>query len=340
LPAFINSQFEAVVPQDFFDAIGNVTSPTAASLFASWTIKSGFPLVTASRNGTRLTLTQKRFMRSGIDNNKTERYNIPISIATSSTGFDNAITFPLTFPEDASSVVYTFNTAPTSYYMLNVQQTGFYRVNYDEDNWNKIRDALHSEDMAKIHVLNRAQVVDDLFNLARGGVVEYKQAIDIIRYLKNETHYIPWLAAINHGLTFLSQRVKSEDARIFEWFVNDLMAKIYEKLTFDALESDRRTDIYNRVNVLTWLCKYGHAECISNAKEAFGEYLSAYKRAPRDHRQLIYCNAIRYGGDEEFNFLFERFLREDIAFEQLNILNALGCSRNETNIKVCAMRYC
>ncbi|KAG5684937.1 hypothetical protein PVAND_014145 [Polypedilum vanderplanki] len=324
---------EAVVPQDFFQAIGNITNADVASFFESWTIKNGFPLVTAKLNGTKLTLRQKRFMRAeGSNNTKTELYNIPITIAADHLGFSNH-TVAAIFPDTSETFEITLQNAPTNYYILNVQQTGFYRVNYEDENWNKIKSVLHSDDRDKIHVLNRAQIVDDLFNLARGGDVEYKQAIDIIRYLKNETHYIPWLAAINQGLTFLSQRVKSEDAKIFEWFVNDLMSNIYKKLTFNELEDDRRIDIYNRVNILTWLCKYGHEDCIAHAKEAFDEYLNAFKKAPRDYRQVIYCNAIRYGGDNEFNFLFERFMNEDVAAEQLNVLIGLGCSKNERNIE-------
>lgn len=274
-------------------------------------------------------------MRTGTENDKTEKYNIPISIAVDNMGFDNPTTFQVMFSEPNESAEYTFATAPTNYYMLNVQQTSFYRVNYDEDNWNKIKDVLMSDDREKIHVLNRAQVVDDLFNLARGGVVKYSQAIDIVRYLKNETHYIPWLAAINQNLGYLAQRVKTDDAEIFEWFINDLMTNVYDKLTINEIETtDRRIDIYNRVNILTWMCKYGHDGCIKYATSAFDDYMNSYKKVAKNHRSLVYCNAIRHGGDNEFNFLFDKFLEEDMAAEQLNILIGLGCSKVERNIKV------
>jgi hypothetical protein len=272
-------------------------------------------------------------MRSGIVNNKTELYNIPISIAMNDADFNRTST-NFMFSSASNSMEHTLSASPTSYYMLNVQQTGFYRVHYDDGNWNKIKEVLMSKDFNQIHVLNRAQVVDDLFNLARGGVVEYSFALDIIHYLKNETHYIPWLSAINHGLTFLSQRVKKEDADIFAWYINDLMEKIYQKLSFYPKNNDTRTDIYNRVNILTWLCKYNHTECRMNATQAFDDYVNYYKKVPKDHRVVVYCNAIRYGGDTEFLYLFNKFLTEEVAAEQLNILNALGCSKSERNIGV------
>ncbi|XP_070495806.1 membrane alanyl aminopeptidase [Chironomus tepperi] len=326
-----DNQYKAVVPEHFFKAIADVKDQATADFFKSWTIQSGFPVVNASLDGNTLKLTQQRFMRNGIANNKTEKYNLPISIAMDNEGF-NDTTYKFVI-QGTDSYAYNLTSAPKSYYMLNVQQTAFYRVNYVDDNWNKIKEVLMGDDMKKIHVLNRAQVVDDLFNLARGGVVSYSNAVDIIRYLKNETHYIPWLSAINNGLTFLSQRVKAEDAEIFAWFINDLMEKIYKHLTFVYKADDRRTDIYNRVNILSWLCKYGHEDCISESKKAYEDYSITYKKVPKDHRGVVYCNAIRYGGDEEFNFLFEKLLVENVAAEQLNIMNGLACSRNETNIK-------
>lgn len=272
-------------------------------------------------------------MRSnGIENDKTEIYRVPISIALDESDFStpNKHDFYLT----KASEEFTVTKAPTGYYMLNVQQTGFYRVHYSDDNWQKIGDALASENFDKIHVLNRAQVVDDLFHLSRVGIVEYSQAINIIRFLKNETHYIPWLAALNQGLSHLSQRVREKDIEVFNWFVNDLMDNIYKHLTFEPRKDESRTEVYNRVNILTWVCKHENEECIEKSKEAFEDYAISFKKVPKDHRIVVYCNAIRYGGDEEFNFLFDRLMSEGFAQEQINILTALGCSKDEKNIRV------
>lgn len=324
-----------MVPSDFFFAIANKSTEEASVFFESWTNQSGFPLITSSldENG-KLKLTQKRFMNeNGINNDKTEIYNVPISIALNANDFKAPKhDFYLKKSSDEFEVK---GNRTNDFYMLNVQQTGFYRVHYSDDNWQKISVALSKEDFAdKIHVLNRAQVVDDLFHLARVGIVKYSQAVSIVSFLKKEKNYIPWLAALNQGLLFLSQRLDEKDFKIFSWYINDLMADIYKHLTFESRNEDVRTDVYNRVNILTWLCKYGHEECVEKSKKAFEDYTVSFKKVPKDLRSVIYCNAIRYGGDEEFNFLFNRLMIENFAQEQLNIMGALGCSKNETNIKV------
>lgn len=49
-----------------------------------------------------------------------------------------------------------------------VPSAGYYRVNYDEANWRLLTQQLLNQHTA-IHVTNRAQILDDAFNLARAG---------------------------------------------------------------------------------------------------------------------------------------------------------------------------
>lgn len=43
---------------------------------------------------------------------------------------------------------------------------------------------------------NRAGLIDDAFNLARGGQLTYDIALDMTKYLKNELDFIPWEATL------------------------------------------------------------------------------------------------------------------------------------------------
>lgn len=61
-----------------------------------------------------------------------------------------------------------------------------------------------------IHVQNRAQIVDDLLNLARAEYVNYTIALSGLEYLKRESAYIPWLAAFNN-LAYVTSRLKGDD---------------------------------------------------------------------------------------------------------------------------------
>lgn len=52
--------------------------------------------------------------------------------------------------------------------VFNLQETGYYRVNYDQANWLALSQQLASNHSV-IHLVNRAQLLDDSLNLARAG---------------------------------------------------------------------------------------------------------------------------------------------------------------------------
>lgn len=70
--------------------------------------------------------------------------------------------------------------------------TGFYRVNYDNTNWQRIINYLNSDKYTKIHVLNRAQIIDDMYYFMKVGKITPQTFFDLIGYLKRETDYIAW----------------------------------------------------------------------------------------------------------------------------------------------------
>jgi len=84
--------------------------------------------------------------------------------------------------------------------------TAFYRVLYNEENYKLLTDYLNSENHNKIHILNKAQLLDDSLNLARAGVLNYSIALDLTTYLVNETDFIPWVSYFT-ALKFLNSRL-------------------------------------------------------------------------------------------------------------------------------------
>lgn len=74
---------------------------------------------------------------------------------------------------------------------------GYYRVNYDINNWQLIANYLQDpQNYSRIAATNRAQIVDDALTLARAGKLDYRIALNLTRYLVNESEYVPWRAAL------------------------------------------------------------------------------------------------------------------------------------------------
>ena len=68
-------------------------------------------------------------------------------------------------------------------------------MNYDLKNWHLLIDQLH-EDPKKIHVLNRAQLIDDTSALAHDGILSFYVHLQLLQYLSKEDDMIAWHAAI------------------------------------------------------------------------------------------------------------------------------------------------
>ena len=76
------------------------------------------------------------------------------------------------------------------------------RVNYDHDNWELLSQQL-LKDHTAIHVINRAQIMDDALNLAKSDLLDYETALSVTGYLSMEVEYIPWASALTGATNIL-----------------------------------------------------------------------------------------------------------------------------------------
>jgi len=79
-------------------------------------------------------------------------------------------------------------------------------VNYDIKNWKRIIAELKSNPKT-IHVLNRAQLIDDSFNLARAGELPHFIPFTLVSYLQKEDDFIPWYSVLN-GMSYIVERLR------------------------------------------------------------------------------------------------------------------------------------
>lgn len=186
----------------------------------SWTLQTGYPLVTLTRqynqtvNGQRqkpsALLEQARYQPYKLQaavNNKTDlqaaatttttvqRWEIPITMTWKSEQNWQPRTRLWLHQNDSSARLIQGDRqlAPSDddWMLLNVNQVGYYRVNYDANNWRLLIKQL-DDDHTRIGTTNRAQILDDIFELARSGVIDYRFAMESTKYLKSERDYLPW----------------------------------------------------------------------------------------------------------------------------------------------------
>ncbi|XP_058061851.1 membrane alanyl aminopeptidase-like [Anopheles bellator] len=321
--------FTAARPDHLFSVL-NRHNPEAGGFMKPWTTQPGYPLVTVTGVPDGFTLTQARFLFNGTAGNSDDTtWPLPITYATTGKEFD--YTRPRLIAGGKTFNIALPNASSVPYFIVNNQQIGYYRVNYDGELWRKISTALRSDRFGGIHVANRAQIVDDLFNLARVDAISYAMALDILEYLKKETEYLPWLAASN-GLSTLSLKVHAEDEQLFTSHILDIFAEAYEHVKFqEPTSSERRVHTYLRRVVLDWSCRHGHETCSKMAVEEFERFRAnpGTVKVHPDLRQVVYCEGVRRGSKEQFDFLLERYRTTNVATEQQLTLSGLSCATQD-----------
>lgn len=169
--------------------------------FRTWELQPGFPVIRVSFGGSvrgLFYITQERFFtkQHAVKDNFHNWY-IPLNYATELNPNFEDTKFSEYFVdgEDLFIIDAPAQLSSGQWYVFNKQQLGYYRVNYDNANWQALIKVLNSENYWQIHVLNRAQLVDDSLNLALSGYLDYDIAFGILSYLVRETEYTPWISA-------------------------------------------------------------------------------------------------------------------------------------------------
>ncbi|CAK1599088.1 unnamed protein product [Parnassius mnemosyne] len=333
-----NNSRRAVSPQELYTALQQALDESSHSIpyplsavLDRWTNQGGFPFLTVRRSAPSaesIFISQERFLTNR-ELNSTDRWHVPVNWVLS-TNPDFSDTSPQAWvpPSFPALAVDIPGLSNAEWYIINKQQTGYYRVNYDEENWQALAKVLN-ESHQTIHLLNRAQIVDDAFNLARNGRLNYVHAFEISRYLVAETDYIAWASA-NSALSYLEVVLSGSEAYdLFRTYMLELSDPLYKRLGFAAQPTDEHVTAYHRNIILNINCRFGNEHCVNRSQELLEEFRNnPSQRLDPDIQTTVFCSGLRGGDVNNFNFLWNQYLASTDSSEQSILLNALGCTSN------------
>ncbi|XP_047984433.1 membrane alanyl aminopeptidase-like [Leguminivora glycinivorella] len=338
------NQFEVGYPENLYSAlhqeVTNANSFTnypefnIVDVMGQWIAKAGHPVLTVNidyENETA-TLTQKRFYIDS-SHQSNETYPIPITYTTELVK-DFTNTKPVFIMNEESKELNLTGISETHPWVIfNVQETGFYRVNYDEHSWKLIANALKGNLREQIHHLNRAKIVNDLFAFVYADEVKFDQLFQVLEFLSDETDYSVWYAAIR-GLSKLRASYLGSDAQEdIETYALKLLDGIINKLGYDVKATDSFVTLRNRMQVLEFACKLGHQGCIDKTVELFKNFKENGVEVSPSLRPVTYCNGLRHGDSDDYDFLYQRMKTTNLANEVWVIGYALGCSSDEDKLR-------
>ncbi|XP_059049702.1 membrane alanyl aminopeptidase-like [Achroia grisella] len=336
-------QFNTVLPIHLSEALQRAAVEAGAIVeygpdfsvieyYKTWSTQGGHPVLNVQVNHQtgQMIVVQRRFNINVGYGTASTNWIIPITFATADDpDFNN--TKPTHIITDSITVI-DRGSIGDQWVIFNKQQTGYYRVNYDNYTWDLIAIALKTN-RTIIHEYNRAQIVNDVFQFARSGLMEYKRALNILSFLENETEYTPWVTAMT-AFTWLRNRFASTPYLAdLERLIIDWSRNIMADLTYDPQDGESFMRSYLRSQLAPIMCAMNVTEC---QEAAIGEFNllrnNETYEVPVDSRNWVYCNALRKGSEDDFEYLWQRYKSHHVYNEKILLLSVLGCTPHRNSL--------
>lgn len=296
------------------------------SIFSSWTNQKGYPLLSVVRNykSNTVSLKQSRFTSYHDAVNDTAAWWIPYNYATASDPNFNE-TRPIGWLAPAAQTIeIEGNWSSKDWVLFNKQQTGYYRVLYDENNWKLLSRQLNGDKFTTIHAINRAQLLDDLFQFLEQGLVKPNLFFDLFGYLKRDTDFAPWDAARAVFNQFGRLFVASPDHSKLQTYLSGLTGAAYDALGVEDAPNEAFLNKFTRNIIVNLACEYGLQKCLNETYLVFAQALFHDRLPHPNTRSFIFNNGIRSASVDEVSILWDYFTRSSVKEDRLVIASSLG----------------
>ncbi|XP_059274265.1 leucyl-cystinyl aminopeptidase isoform X1 [Mustela nigripes] len=325
-----NHSYASIRSDDLWDSFNEITNKTldVKKMMKTWTLQKGFPLVTVQRKGRELHVQQERYFL----NTKTEiqpsdasyLWHIPLSYVTEGRNFSK---YPLVYLLDKKSGVINL-TEEVQWVKVNTNMNGYYVVHYEDDDW----EALIKQLKTNPYVLSdkdRANLINNIFELAGLGKVSLQRAFDLIDYLGNETYTAPITEALfQTGLIYnLLEKLGYMD------LASRVVARVF-KLLRSQIEQQTWTDEGPpsarelRSALLEFACAHSLENCSTVAMKLFDDWVASNgtQSLPTDVMSTVF----KVGAKTEkgWSFLLSKYVSIDSEAEKNKILEALASSED------------
>uniref|UniRef100_A0A8K9V389 Aminopeptidase n=1 Tax=Oncorhynchus mykiss TaxID=8022 RepID=A0A8K9V389_ONCMY len=287
---------------------------TVHDIMNRWILQMGFPVVTIDTAMGHI--TQKHFLLdpdSVVDRPSPYNYTWLVPIKWMKGGVEREQHWLL-----QETGISNASVSGSEWVLANLNVSGYYRVNYDMDNWERLLNQL-TTDHTVIPLINRAQIVDDAFNLARAKVINTTLALRTTRYLSQERDYIPWESALRNLNYYILMFDRGQAYGVLQGYLKMQITPLFEYFRTITVDWTRVPTGHNdQVNVIVFLL-------FNDADFVFMQLF--IDRIHPNLKKTVYCNAIAAGGVEEWDFAWQMFKNATVATEAAKLRSSLACTK-------------
>ncbi|XP_065223462.1 aminopeptidase N-like [Planococcus citri] len=326
--------FDAFDKQVEFDSLSHLPPHVYASdIMRTWTENIGYPLINVTRSykrGTAVILqTPYPLKVPSDDSSRDQKWIVPLTFTTESQQqFSNVQPNYWSFADEPTTLT-GFNNS--EWILFNLKRSGYYRVNYDSKNWQLLINQL-MKNHKKIHVLNRAQLIDDVFTLATDRLINCKIAGRLIKYLQNETSVIPWYPASVWLLKLISsKKTDPESQKILKKQLKKFLKKPLKIIGCASTTDDKITRTGKQVFSIL-LKQVGINKCARKLFQIYQKNYNNLNKIPQNLKCAVFCNALRYSDEPRkiYEHLWHHYQISNEMYEKKQILESIfSCTNDE-----------
>ncbi|KAL6107368.1 uncharacterized protein ACO6RY_11024 [Pungitius sinensis] len=293
-----------------------------AKVMNAWTKQIGYPVITI--NTTNGEIYQKHFQFN--DSSESNLWwEVPIRVMS------NAPKSSPIWLTSSNNSKEEFISRKGEWILANVNCTGYYRVNYNSENWERLLTQLQTNP-GKIPLMNRGQLVDDAFNLARAKLVEVALALNSTCFLQDETEFLPWKLAVRNLEYFVLMFDRSEVNGPMQAYLRQQVKGLYNffrNYTDNSTVPEDHSLQHNQILAIEVACSNGLPECLEMATNMFAVWMDSNgtNQIHPNLRSVIYCQALAAGGKEEWDFAWDKFQSASDTSEKEQLRQALSCTK-------------
>ncbi|CAN9506819.1 unnamed protein product [Ophioblennius macclurei] len=294
-----------------------------------WTLQMGYPVVTIdTRTGS---VTQKHFLLdpdSVVERPSQFNYEWYVPIKWMKTGVEQEQYWLLKKTDTYSPMA----VSGADWVVANTNVSGYFRVNYDLGNWDRLITLLNTNHQA-LSVINRVQIIDDAFNLARAKIINTTLALRTTKYLSKEKDYIPWESVRRNLDYYILMFDRTEVYGALQAYLKKQVQPLFQHFkTLTAnwtREPEGHTDKYNQINAIQIACSAGVEGCRELIKSWYKQWMDnpGHNMIHPNLKSTVYCYAIAFGGVAEWDFAWRMFKDSTLASEASRLRSAMACTK-------------
>ncbi|XP_032135719.1 puromycin-sensitive aminopeptidase isoform X2 [Sapajus apella] len=311
--------------EDLWESLENASGKPIAAVMNTWTKQMGFPLIYVEAEQVEddrlLKLSQKKFCASGsYVGEDCPQWMVPITISTSEDPNQAKLKILMDKPE--MNVVLK-NVKPDQWVKLNLGTVGFYRTQYSSAMLESLLPGIRDLSLPPV---DRLGLQNDLFSLARAGIISTVEVLKVMEAFVNEPNYTVW-SDLSCNLGILSTLLSHTDFyEEIQEFVKDVFSPIGERLGWDPKPGEGHLDALLRGLVLGKLGKAGHKATLEEARRRFKDHVEGKQILSADLRSPVYLTVLKHGDGTTLDIMLKLHKQADMQEEKNRIERVLGAT--------------